>query len=82
MDNAYRRGLEGEIEAHVGKIAELAHELRHVERLALHLGRVSPQLSRHMDLLRAALKGRAAAREIAADRLAQECLAMNSLMRG
>ena len=82
MENAYRRSLEDEIEAHRARIAELAHELGHAESLALGLARVSPRLARHMELLRIALKGRYAASEIAAERLAHECRAMNSLMRG
>ena len=68
MDNGYRTKLEREVAAHGSRIAELSEELQYLERLAR--------------LLRVALKGRRAAQEIAAERLAQEYLAMKSLMRG
>ena len=68
MDNGYRAKLEREIEAHSRKIAQLAQDLRDVEEL----GR----------LLRIALRGREAARELAIERLVQECLTMKSLIRG
>ena len=68
MDNGYRRKLEREIDAHGRKISELTDELRYLEELAR--------------LLRVALRGRRAAQEIAAERLAQEYLATKSLMRG
>ena len=68
MDIGYRTKLEREIAAHGNKIAELSEELQYLEGLAR--------------LLRVALKGRRAAQEIAAERLAQEFLATKSLMRG
>ena len=68
MDNGYRAKLEREIDSHGRKIAELSEELQYLEGLAR--------------LLRVALKGRRAAQEIAAERLAQEYLAMKSLIRG
>jgi hypothetical protein len=70
MDYRQRERLEHEIAAHRRKIAEFAQELCHVEAIAARIARVPGQLMRHAALLRVALKGRRAAQEIVAERLA------------
>ena len=82
MDHRQREKLEQEMAAHRRKIAEFAEELCHVEAIAARVARVPAQVLRHVSLLRVAIKGRTAAEEIAAERLAYEFRAMNSLMRG
>lgn len=74
--------LEREAAAHRRAIAELAEELHFVEMIAARIARVPWQVIRHTGLLNIALRGRRAAAEIISERLAQECRAMNSLMRG
>jgi hypothetical protein len=73
MDNRYRGNLEREIDAHRSRIDELVEELSHVESIAERIARVPWQLIRHAALLRVALKGRRAAVEIFAGRLATNC---------
>ena len=73
MDYGQRERLEREIAAHRGKIAEFAEELCLVEAIAARIARVPAQLVRHATLLRVALKGRRAAQEMVAERLATNC---------